>query len=248
MNTPSVASPRPRENDCPVGPFHHDVDLPHVLRAREGDRSALTPLWEKYHPSLIHYFDRRTQNPEDAEDLASETLCAAFSQLSAFRGKSASPSTLPHASTESRRAHATSCTFRSYLFAIAHNQMTQWIRRKTTRSTATFTECESVDRDASQDASLPDRLAADPDADPLQILLSREKDDAACYALADIGMRSEDQFKAILLHYACDLPHKEIALLLRTPQKTINSRLQEARESIRKRFEMVHAERMGLPN
>jgi RNA polymerase sigma factor (sigma-70 family) len=248
MNTPSVATPPVRKSDCPVGPFHQDVDLPHVLRARAGDSHALTPLWQKYHASLFDYFHRRTHNAEEAEDLASETLCAAFHQLSAFRGKAVSVHTSQGAAAEQQPAYSTSGTFRSYLFAIAHNQMAQWIRRKTTRSTTTFSEFDDSDSESQNRDSFSNHLPADPDSDPLNLLLSQEKQDAACYALVDIGMRSDDQFKAMLLHYACDLPHKEIALLLRTPQKTINSRLQEARESVRKRLEPAAEEKRNLPH
>lgn len=244
MSTPNFATPSVQESECPVGLFHQDVDLFHLSRARGGDRNALTPLWQKYHPCLRDYFGRRTHSAEEAEDLASETLCAAFSQLNAFRGKPAPMR--QSASTEPASPRTLSGTFRSYLFTIAHHQWAGWIRRKKLRPTTTFSEFDGDDNDSYGRDALSQRLPADSCSDPLQLLLSREKDDVACYALADIGMRSEDQFKAMLLHYACDISHKEIAVLLRTPQKTINSRLQEARESLRKRLEPNGDARLSL--
>jgi DNA-directed RNA polymerase specialized sigma24 family protein len=54
--------------------------------------------------------------------------------------------------------------------------------------------------------------------------------------LAGVGVRSCEQFKALLLHYACGLAHKDVASLLGTRKETINARLQEGRLSLKSHY------------
>jgi|SRR5579871_786693 len=236
MKHPSAVPLCPPQGGCPVGQTPRDPDLALVLRARAGDQNAFTPLWEKYWRSLYNYFAGKVDNADEAEDLASETLCAAFKQLDTFRGMSTTE-TAP-AGTEGdalQNAQSSPCTFRTYLFAIAHNQLALWLRRKKTRPLQAFAEMFADPED--QDEERQDRLMADTEADPLRALLHQERMDTVSYALADVGLRSVEQFKALLFHYVCDLPHKEVASLLGTRKETINTRLQEARQTLRNHYQ-----------
>lgn len=68
-----------------------DVDLPYVLRVKNGDTEAFGTLWEKYERVLREYFVRETHNRHEAEDLVSETLIAALQAIPRFRGVSLEP-------------------------------------------------------------------------------------------------------------------------------------------------------------
>jgi RNA polymerase sigma factor (sigma-70 family) len=215
-----------------------DTDLALVLRAREGDQTAFRALWDKHWPGLRAYFAKRIHSREEAEDLASETLLAAYDQLPAFRGLASEPATLSDSllTPTDRQELARQCTFRTYLYVIARHKLARWIRRKKSRSTYDFTELVSAETGNEETHTLEERLGADSDSDPLDALLREAQQDEMCYALADVALRSSEQFKALVLHYGCKLPHKEIATLLDTRSETVNTRLQEGRRTLLRHF------------
>lgn len=236
MTTPSVISPDGVGGERPVGRAATDTDLSYVLRAKKGDQTAFAPLWDKYWRSLYAYFSRRVSSREEAEDLASETLLAAFDQIPAFRGllpqdtESAAPlSGDPDSPTQQ-------CSFQTFLFSIAHHKLTHWIRRKTTRRCSAFADLTASDAEEEDDNPMEERLGADTEADPLHSLMQQARLDEVCYALADVGMRSSEQFKALFFHYCCELPHKEVASLLDTRSETVNTRLQEGRRTLTRHY------------
>lgn len=226
---------------CPVGRPSTDADMSNVLRAKTGDQAAFAPLWDKYWRSLYAYFARRIRSREEAEDLASETLLAAFDQIPAFRGL-ASQDTGP-ADRMSAPADADprpqQCSFQTFLYTIAHHKLAHWRRRKAHRACCDFSDLETASADESEDRSLEERLGADTEADPLHALLQQDHLDEVCYALADVGLRSSEQFKALFFHYCCELPHKEVAALLDTRSETVNTRLQEGRRTLTRHYRRV---------
>jgi RNA polymerase sigma-70 factor, ECF subfamily len=67
-----------------------DSDL--IEAARRGDRAALDAFVERYQDRVLRFGLKMCRNPEDARDIAQETLLAAARNISGFRGAS-SPST-----------------------------------------------------------------------------------------------------------------------------------------------------------
>ena len=59
-----------------------------VRRAGTGDREALAELFERHQQPLFAFFTRSFAAPEDAEDLAMETLLRIFRHAGQFRGGS----------------------------------------------------------------------------------------------------------------------------------------------------------------
>jgi len=202
-----------------------DRDRTYVERARAGDQTAFAPLWERYWRSLFTYFSHQIGDREEAEDLAGETLLAAFSQMPAFRGLAAEEG-----------GTASGATFATYLRAIARYKLAHYLKRRARRPYCGFTDITPCPAEGSKAVSLEERCGADTEADPLRALLRQEHLDEVCYALVDVGLRSSEQFKALLLHYLCGLPHKEIALLLDTRRETINTRLQEGRRTLLRHY------------
>lgn len=220
-----------------------DPDLGAIERIRRyNDTRAFGEIWARHWPGLRAYFHHRVRNREEAEDLASETLLTAQAQLSSFRGQAAGPS--PQIDTESPdmtpATQFVSCSFRTYLYAIARNKLAYWLRRRRNRSMLGFCDLCTEAGTATAAAFLEQKLGPAPESDPLTPLLQEARCDEICLALAEVGMRSSEQFKALILHYGCKLPHKEIATLLETRSETINSRLQEGRRTLMRRFAPQH--------
>ncbi|HLV80003.1 MAG TPA: RNA polymerase sigma factor [Chthonomonadaceae bacterium] len=202
-----------------------DRDRAYVEQARAGDQTAFAPLWERYWRNLFAYFCRQIGDREEAEDLASETLLAAFAQMPAFRGQNASP-----------ERPASGATFSTYLGAIARHKLARYRWRRAHRPYCGFADMLPGQAQSGEAAALEERCGADVEADPLRALLRQEHLDEVCYALVDVGLRSSESFKALLLHYLCGLPHKEIARLLDTRPETVNTRLQEGRRALLRHY------------
>jgi RNA polymerase sigma factor (sigma-70 family) len=211
---------RPLEGD---GLLAADPDLVLMQKARANDQAAMTTLWNRYYSCLCAYYRKNVHQREEAEDLASETLLAALTQLPSFRGDR-----IEGRESDPRKR----CTFQTYLFSIARYKLSGWIRRKKKGICASFTELNS--RETREEDPLEKRLGVDREADPLDLLLRREQRMQALEAFSDVQRRSTHQWRALRDHYIRDMSHKEIAAHLDLPEKTINSRLQEGRRSMRR--------------
>ncbi len=243
MSTPSlVHSVQPLLDESANA--RNEIELSLVRRARNGDRTALKGLWDEYYGPMYQYFARAIASREEAEDLTSETLLAVFHNIHTFRGIASESHcirsgliTCPITGQVRPRDMAlTVCTFNSFVFSIAKNQLRQWLRRKHVRDQRTPAVSHSSHPADSHEGASAEWRAADATADPLFSLLRREHLDSACYALAGVGMRSGEQFKALLLHYACGLSHKDVASLLGTRKETVNTRLQEGRVTLKAHY------------
>lgn len=241
MTTPSVNdSPRAiRARPRSVSRLSGDLDRPDVLRARNGDQNAFAPLWERHWRTLFRYFACRVSSREEAEDLASDTLLAAFDQLPAFRGLGASEM-LSGFEGAADAAGAGHCSFKTYLYGIARFKLSHWVRRKANRNCVDFAELEPAANEGEEMPNTAECLGADAGDDPLAALLAKDNLDEVCYALADVGMRSSEQFKALFFHYLCELSHKDVASVLDSRAETINTRLQEGRRTLTRFYK--HAE------
>ncbi|MCS6776946.1 MAG: sigma-70 family RNA polymerase sigma factor [Chloroherpetonaceae bacterium] len=238
----------PARSGREVGVCHTetDPDLAAIERIRRyNDTRAFGEIWTRHWPGLCAYFHHHVRNREDAEDLASETLLTAQTQLPSFRGQAASapltPSPKIGAESPAQATQCASCSFRTYLYAIARNKLARWLRRKRNRPVMGFHDLCTEESTANAAAFLEQKLGPAPEADPLTPLLQEAHRDEICMALAEVGMRSSEQFKALILHYGCKLPHKEIATLLETRSETVNSRLQEGRRTLMRRFAPQHS-------
>lgn len=241
MSTPSlVHSVQPVVDESSLS--RNERELIIVRRARDGDRTALKGLWDDYRRPIYNFFARSISSREEAEDLTSETMLAVFHNLATFRGFSSRPrvDTKPGLRAEPSASDINTdheeCTFSSFVFSIATNQLRQWLRRKHVRDQRTPSVSHQHHPADGQELESVEWRAADASADPLYSILRREHLDSAYFALADVGMRSCEQFKALIFHYACGLAHKDVASLLGTRKETINARLQEGRNTLKAHY------------
>jgi RNA polymerase sigma factor (sigma-70 family) len=218
------------------------IDVAMVSRVKAGDSTAYAPLWDRYWPWLCGYFRAQIGNREEAEDLAGATLLAAFEQLNRFRGE-ARPlvEPPPEPISETAEAITTRCTFKTYLGAIARHKLARCLRQRMIQRCRNFTEmCGEALEDADQ--GIEALVGSDADMNPLSQLLYSERLEETSCALAYVGLRSNDQFKALLFHYACGLAHREVAEILGLRDETVNTRLQEGRRKLNRFYQALSDE------
>jgi RNA polymerase sigma-70 factor, ECF subfamily len=225
MSAPPHGSDGTRAPSRTVAPTDPDFAL--LLRIKEGEADAFTPLSKKYEPSLFGLFLDATGDRQEAEDLTIEALSAAFIGIPSFRGSGTDPQT----------GVSVSCTFCTYLHTIARNMLKRWIRRKGKRDARIEDIVVSASGDSDTGLDAIGAHALDTDGltrDPLIGVLDSERTDETCFAVASVP--SSSQFKALLLHYGAGMKHQEIAAILDTRGETINSRLQDGRKALKRQI------------
>jgi RNA polymerase sigma-70 factor (ECF subfamily) len=155
---------------------------------RDGDKRAGNELFERHFEAIYRFFVHRA--PADAVDLVQRTFLGAIEARDRFRAAS---------------------SFRTFLFAIARNELlAHWRRRKGDADPVT--------------SSIRD-LAPSPSTE----LVARAEHRMLLEALRSIPI---DLQIAIELHYWEALGTSEIAEVLGVPEGTAKSRLRRAREAL----------------
>ncbi|MBI2829683.1 MAG: sigma-70 family RNA polymerase sigma factor [Chloroflexi bacterium] len=91
-----------------------------VRRAQQQDEAAFTRLYEKYSVKIYRYVVVKIGNSTEAEDITQQVFLNAFKSLPSFKWKGQ--------------------PFSSWLFRIAHNQIVDYLRKKTKRVTEPLME------------------------------------------------------------------------------------------------------------
>ena len=91
-----------------------------VQRAKEHDEAALTQLYEENFDKIYRYTVLKIGDRTEAEDMTQQVFLKAFKSISGYRSKG-SP-------------------FSSWLFRIAHNQMVDYWRKRSKRTTVPLEE------------------------------------------------------------------------------------------------------------
>lgn len=160
-----------------------------MLALQAGDRGAFETLFDRYRGPIWTFFRRRTWQPVEADELTQETFLAVLQGAARYEPRAA---------------------FRSYLFAVAFNQLLAW-RRRGRRDSPRVPEGQDVPGVA---------------ADPADVLWVRD-------ALA--ALEPDDREIVMLREYDA-FSYAEIAALLGLPATTVRSRLFRARVALRARL------------
>lgn len=164
-------------------------DLVLLDRWRHGDLRAGNALFERHFESVYRFFLHKA--PDDATDLVQRTFLACTEARDRFRGAS---------------------SFRTYLFAIARNELlAAWRRRR---------------RDEPDTAT---SSIADLAPSPSTALVRKDEHRILLEALRSIPI---DLQIALELHYWEQMSATEIAEVLELPVGTAKSRLRRAREAL----------------
>jgi RNA polymerase sigma-70 factor (ECF subfamily) len=179
-----------------------------VAAARAGDASAFAALAERYRPELQVHCYRMLGSFEDAEDLVQETLLRAWRRRATFEGRS---------------------SFRAWLYGIATNASLDAVAQKRRRAAA-----------GSEVAWLqpyPDRLldaAAPREDEPDAVVVTRETIELAF--LVALQHLPPTQRAVLIVRDVLGWSARETAGLLGTTVAAVNSALQRARATLRKRL------------
>ena len=91
-----------------------------VRRAQQRDQEAFAQLYEGYFDKIYRYAVLRIGNETEAEDMTQQVFLNALQSISSFRWKGV--------------------PFSAWLFRIAHNQVVDYLRKKTRQSTESLDE------------------------------------------------------------------------------------------------------------
>jgi RNA polymerase sigma factor (sigma-70 family) len=166
---------------------------------RTGDAEAADALFGRHFDALYRFF--RNKVDAAADDLVQHTLLACFEGRDRFRGE---------------------CSFRTYLFAIARNQLLVFLAGKRSNRVVDPAS-ESV---------------ADSAASPSVVLHERREQALVLHALRRLPI---DHQVLLELFYWEQLAGSELALVLDVPEGTIRTRLRRARQLLAAEIEAIGA-------
>ncbi len=198
-----VAPPPPR----PLQPARPHATVPAVLSDSElfrawrgGDGNAGHQLFNRHFDAIYRFF--RNKLDTEVEDLVQRTFTACVEGRDRFREES---------------------SFRTFLFAVAHNLLKEHLRRKR-RSP------EPLDLDAVS--------AVDLGASPLSIMAARSEEKILLQALRQIPIASQTVLE---LYFWEKMTGREIGALLGVPEDTARSRLRKAKALLEAAIQRIAA-------
>jgi RNA polymerase sigma-70 factor (ECF subfamily) len=163
---------------------------------REGDAASGNALFTRHFRSLFRFF-RSKVSDEVAEDLTQVSFMACVDGRDKFRN---------------------AASFRTYLFAIARNQLFMHFRKRGRQDEVTSFATQSM---------------ADLGAGPSTLMAAKAEQRLLLAALRRIPV---DFQIAIELYYWEGIPTAEIAVVLEIPEGTVRSRLTRGREHLAKQM------------
>lgn len=181
-------------------------DMVLVRRVKGGDTEAFNELVRRYQDRVYTVISGQVRNPEDALDLTQEVFVKAYRSLPAFRENS---------------------VFYTWLYRIAINACIDFARRR-----------ERALKPISLCCDAPDGMELEPEdvrpsANPERCLLNSEMGSL----LRDWIQSLPDAMRmALILHDVEGLSQEETAQVMGCPLGTAKSRIQRAREELRRRL------------
>jgi RNA polymerase sigma-70 factor, ECF subfamily len=172
---------------------------------QDGDPHAFREIVVRHRDRLFRFVRRHVRSATAAEDIVQETFVRVVQNAAEFK-------------KESR--------FSTWLFAIARNLCIDQLRKNALR------RHDSLDQNASADApqgSTFGEKIADPQQDVERTATSHE---LRTRMSAAIDSLPEEQREVFLLRELSAMPFKEIAVITRSPENTVKSRMRYALEHL----------------
>ena len=181
-----------------------DEDL--MLRFGRGEAAAFERLYRRHEQPVFRYLYRNVRNHAAANDLMQDVWFAV---------------------ARSAARYEPTARFTTWLYTLAHNRMVDSFR---TAHAHQSLEAVAAAADGTEGATLADRLAADPRAEPAA---AAESHDEARAIVAAVGQLPAEQRDAFLLQAEGDLSVEDIARVTGTNFETAKSRLRYARTKLK---------------
>ena len=152
-------------------------------RAREGDQAAFAQLYEEHFDRIYRYVAIRIGDRIEAEDMTQQVFVNALHSISSFKWKGV--------------------PFAAWLFRIAHNQVVDYLRKKTRRTTVPLDE-SLISSDSNP------QLMAEHNLDVEQLLLATRR-------------LTEAQREVVSLRFAGGLSIAEVAKIMGKSQGAVKA-------------------------
>jgi RNA polymerase sigma factor (sigma-70 family) len=170
-------------------------------RYSRGDVPAFEHLYRRHELRVWRYLERNVRNRATSDELLQEVWFAVAREAPRYQH---------------------SARFTTWLFAIAHHRMIDWVRANRRHV--------SLDELGSEPETLVPRLISDPKDGPVAAAMTRDQAGALLEALSQLP---NEQREAFLLQVEGDLTVEEIASITTASFETTKSRLRYARTKLR---------------
>ncbi len=203
----SLSAALPPEHSAPEGAS----DAVLIAAAQRGNVQAFGTLHARYYKRIYHLAYLKTNNAQDAEDVASETFLRALANLGRFRLKDEHPSFYP------------------WLHRIAVNLIVDSCRQRPPSGIVSLDAPVIEGMRSLLDAHLPGLSHS-----PQEIV---ERHEVQQLVRAAIAALPEDQGEVLIYRFLGDLSTKEIAPLLNRSESAVKSLLHRAVVSLKREIE-----------
>ena len=173
-------------------------------RSKAGDIAAFEMLIEAYQKKIYNLAYRIIGNYDDAGDLAQEALIRVFKSIASFKEQS---------------------SFSTWVYRITTNVCLDEIRKRKNKKTLSLDE----EIHAEEGEMKRQIMSSDPQPDELA-----EKEELRRVVSDAINSLPEDHRLVITLRDIQGLSYDEIALVLNCPEGTVKSRINRARQALKK--------------
>lgn len=165
-------------------------------------------LFVRHHAQLRRFFRRKGFDPEACADLTQDVFVSVYKGLKDLRQEE---------------------QFESWLFAIAHNVWCSVIESQTAQKRSATVLSLEVDGESDDRPSIAARLA-DPNADPLNVALQKEKLEKLHEALMHLPKQMRHCAQLRVVH---EMSYAEIADLMGISVNTVKAHLHQAQKALR---------------
>lgn len=197
-----------RENGMSKDTYERYDDKTLVLAIQNGDTEAFAALLRRYEKTVYRTCYLVTGNAEDAEDLTQEVFLRVWSGIGNYRGES---------------------KFFTWLYAVTKHVCADRVRK----NSRTPKHISLTPPDGAEDVSAPEPRDTDRQNAPDEAVCLRETQEAVRRAIASL----KDEYRVIVLLRDIEgCSYEEIAAILGIEVGTVKSRLNRAREALKKRL------------
>ena len=201
----------PTERPAPDGPSDGDL----IAAAQRGDATAFGTLHARHYKRIYHLAYLKTNNAQDAEDVASETFMRALASLNRFHLKS-DPEGVP-------------VSFYPWLHRIALNLIVDSHRQRPPSGVVSLDAPVIAGMRALLDSHLPDGSPS-----PQEVV---ERHEVQQLVRAAIAALPPDQGDVLIHRFLGDLTPREIAPLLDRSEPAVKSLLHRATVALKREIE-----------
>lgn len=178
-----------------------------IRLCQKGDRDAFNDLVEKYQNQVINTAYGMLSDREDACDAAQEVFVKIYKGIGSFKGKS---------------------SLSTWIYRIVSNVCNDILRKRQRNTNVVSINATAQDNDDSKDMELVDNSPT-----PEEFLELSEQQRLVRIAISELG----SEYREIIT--LCDieqLSYEEISQILKCPVGTVKSRLNRARNALRKKL------------